>query len=445
MIDMCADFRRIADAFVQLPAAIRPLVCFLICFSAVASARAEILLRWDQPQVPSRESLGISTLVVRAKNTAAVKSARDQGYRLYLQIDAADAASFVPPVGSGITVLVSGKLSPAQLKQLRQRMGPARRVISVDERGKWPHIRTNWVTKNNGVLQVTGRSAQPWIENNAALLRLARPEAGEATPVFTYSWRPITLSDVDEGPSLDDYLVAIAESGSFGGDLLLPLHERFERGLLLGQPQARSDWTEIRRYIEFYSWNLPDRYQPIANIGVVTSEPTLWFEVMNLLARHNLPCELLSPASLVSRALKGLDLLVVLDEPGQSQNDALAAFERGGGQVIRMLKGVADPNAFALDVRQKLGRARRVVDIWNGITVLVAPFQEPNGTSMLLTIVNYAHQDLPVQLRVKGSFSQVRYESPEDPGALLPSQNRDGFTEFVLPALRIGGRVFLSR
>jgi hypothetical protein len=427
-----------------MPRAIALFVC-LVVLSTVQTASAEILVRWDQSQVPSVESLGISTLVVPAKNSAAVKSARERGYRLYLQIDAAEIATFVPPSGSAATILVSGKASPVQLKALRQRLGPSRRVVQLDERGKWPHIRSNWVTKNNGVLQVTGRSAQPWIENNAALLRLARPTDGGPTPVFTYAWQPVTVSDVDEGPSLDDYLVAIAESGSFGGDLVLPLHERFERNLLLGLPQARSDWEKIRGAIEFYSWNLPDQYQPAANVGVVTSEPVLWFEVMNLMARHNLPFELIPPDSLPTRALKGFDLLVVLDGSPKVQPDTLEAFERNGGQIIRMLKGVGDPNAFALDVRQKLGRDRRLVDIWNGITVLVAPYQEPNGASVLLTVLNYAHQNLPVQLRVKGSFSQVRYESPEEPVALIPSQDRDGFTEFVLPNVRIGGRVFLSR
>ena len=81
-------------------------------------------------------------------------------------------------------------------------------------------------------------------------------------------------------------------------DLLLPLHERFQRRLLLGQPQARAEWGEIRRYVEFYSWSLPGRYRPIANIGVVTANPMQWFEVMNLLMRHNLPFELLAPARL---------------------------------------------------------------------------------------------------------------------------------------------------
>jgi hypothetical protein len=409
-----------------------------------SSVQAEVLIRWDQSQVPSPQSLGISTLVVPAKDTAAVQNAFAQGYRLYLEVEASALASFIPPAQAPAGVVVKGTVSPVALRQFRDRLKPRGiRVIALDERGKWPHIRSNWVTKNNEVLQVTGRSAQPWIESNAALSRVIQASHPDSVPMLTYAWTPITLSEIDEGPALENYLVAIAEAGSFGADLLLPLHERFEKRLLLGQPQVRAEWGEIRRYIEFYSWSLAGRYRPIANIGVVTANPTQWFEVMNLLMRHNLPFELIAPAELPKRPLGGLKLLIVLDEPDRAQRGALAEFSRTGG-VVKLVNGPVDPNRFALDVRQLLGREHRVVDIWNGITVLTAPYAEPNGTGALLTVLNYAHQPLPVQLRIAGTYSQVQYESPEEEATLLPHQHRDGYTEFVLPALRIGGRVFLT-
>jgi hypothetical protein len=109
-----------------------------------------------------------------------------------------------------------------------------------------------------------------------------------------------------------------------------------------------------------------------------------------------------------------------------------------------MLKEIGDPNTFALEMRQMLGRDHRAIDIWNGITVVAAPYREPDGEAVLVAVLNYAHQLLPVQLRIRGTFSTVRYETPEDPAALLPHEHRDGCTEFVLPALHIGGRVFLS-
>ena len=145
-----------------------------------ATARAEVLVRWDQPQVPAPASLGITTLVIPANNADAIKSALRQGYRLYLEVDAAKAATFLPPDGDVVGVVVAGKVSPPQLRLLRQRAGSSRRVVTLEQGGKWPHIRSNWVTKNNNVLQVTGRSAQPWIENNAALLRIAGRARGQA-------------------------------------------------------------------------------------------------------------------------------------------------------------------------------------------------------------------------------------------------------------------------
>ncbi len=410
-----------------------------------SSVYAEVLVRWDQGQVPSPQSLGISTLVVPAQDADAVRSAFAQGYRLYLEVDASALASFVPPAPGLAGVIVTGAVSPAALRQFRQRLVPRGiRVFATEAAGKWPHIRSNWVTKNNEVLQVTGRSSQPWIETNAALLRIAQASHPDSAPMLTYAWTPSTVSETDEGPALGNYLLAIAEAGSFGADLLLPLHERFEKSLLLGQPQARAEWSEIRRYIEFYSWSLAGRYRPIASIGVVTANPMQWFEVMNLLMRHNLPFELIAPAELPKRSVGGLKLLIVLDEPGPALRDVLAEFSRTGG-VVKLVKGPVDPNRFALDVRQQLGREHRVVDIWNGITVLAAPYAEPNGTSALLTVLNYARQPLPVQLRIAGTYSQVQYESPEEGATLLPQQHRDGYTEFVLPALRIGGRVFLTR
>lgn len=445
---------------------------------------AEVLVRWDQDSIPSAQSLGISTVVVPAKNTALARNALVQGYRVLLELDASELPAFTPPVKGLAGLVVIGSISPKQLAQARQQLeSPAARVISVEAQGKWPHIRTNWVTRNKEVLQVTRSSAQPWIENNAALLRIARAAALETPPLLTYPWQPITLADADEGPSVENYLVAIAEAGAFGGNLLLPLHARFQRNLLLGQPRARSEWNEIRRYIDFYSWPLPGPYRPLANIGIVTSRPAPWHEVMNLLLRHNLPFELLRPNELTTRDLSAFDLLVVLDTPSTQHVESLAQFARkggtvvldrraddspsagtapwrtdpsatktadrirydvGSGRVVEVMKGIADPNAFAFEVRQLLGRERRPIEIWNGITVLAAPYEEPAGKSVLITAVNYAHQALPVQLRIRGTFSVVQYESPEQPVTLLPHQHRNGGTEVVLPSLRVGARIFLA-
>ncbi len=64
----------------------------LLCgFVLTASVRAEVLVRWDRDQVPSPDSLGVSTLVIPAKNKAAAQRALEQGYSVVLEVDAAGA------------------------------------------------------------------------------------------------------------------------------------------------------------------------------------------------------------------------------------------------------------------------------------------------------------------------------------------------------------------
>ena len=295
-------------------------------------ASAEIFIRWDQDRIPPPQALGISTVVIPAARPLAVRRALAQGYRVYLEIDAGAAATF-KPAGAVAGVIVKGALSSGQLARLSQLPVPVR---VAEDRGKWPHIRTNWVTRNKDVLQVTGRSSQPWLENNEALIRIAaeRAEADAPPVLLTYAWQPVTVSDLDQGPRLEHYLVAMAEAGSFGADLLLPLHERFERALIMGDPDARADWDEMRRFLDFYAWNVPGQHRPIANVGVVTADPMRAFEVMNLLARHNLPFVSIGPATVVSRRLADLDLLIVLDDLDETALQQVTQFATGGGTVL---------------------------------------------------------------------------------------------------------------
>ncbi len=411
---------------------------------AATPARAEVFVRWMADRVPPRDVLGIATLALPAENTAAVRDALGHGYRVYLEVDAAALSAFKLPSGGVAGVLVRGSASARAISTLRQQLPRSVQVLTIDERGKWPRIRSNTVSRSNGVLQIAGRSAQPWIDTNAALARIAATK--DARPLLTYRWTPAGIAEADEGPALENYLVAIAEAGSFRADLLLPLHERFQHRMLLGHPTARRDWDQIRRSLDFYAGDFPSRYEPIASIGVVTAAPAKWFEVMNLLARHNLPFEPIAPERLAARAgaLPKLRLLLVLGEPDPAQKKTLAAFERGGG-VVRTETELRDPNRLALDIRRQLSVEARVLDIWNGITVVAAPYAAKDGSLMLITLVNYAHQPLPVQLRVAGTFSEVYYETPEEPPALLAFEHRNGATEFVLPSLRVGARIFLSR
>jgi hypothetical protein len=454
-------------------------VVVLLLLLCPGPARGEVLVRWDVDQIPSRESLGISTILIPAAKPAAIRDALEKRYTVYLELENGVLPSAVP-LDRIAGLVVRGSASRQQLTQLKQRLGArSARILSTEDRGKWPHVRLNWVTRSkDDVLQVSSRTAQPWLENNGALIRIAQRGRPDFAPLLVYPWTPITISDVHQGPALENYLVAIAEAGTFGSDLVLPLHEDFQRTLLLGRPVARADWQEIRRALEFYSWDLPRHYRPIANIGVVTSETMRNFELLNLLTRHNLPFVLITPDRLTSETTAGIDLLIALEEPAKPQVGLLSEFARKGGtvvltsvagerpwhpatplqeteehvsyrfgegRVLELRQQVADPNAFAMQIREALGRDRRVVDVWNGITVLTALYEDASGDTLLLSVLNYAHDPLPVQLRVQGTFSTAYYETPGEEAVLLPLRHRGDHTEFVLPALRVGGRVFLTK
>jgi hypothetical protein len=418
-------------------------VLVLLC-AVVPQVYGEVLVRWDTDHVPPAEALGVRSLLVPLERTAVIAEAAQKGYRVFVEVDAAQIATArVPAVADG-GIVVRGTPTDAQLRRARTALlRPGGRLLTLEERGKWPHVRLNEVTKRNDVLQVASRSAQPWLENNGALVRLAGLATADATTWLAHPWTSLTGAGEDEGPALEHYLVAIAEAGSTGASLVLPLHATLQRALLQGRPDARRDWETIRRYLEFYGWDVPRHYEPIASVGVVTADPLASFEVLNLLVRHNLPFQVLRPTTLTREDVDRLALLVVLDPPAGEPANVVQGFEAQGGTVMRPEVPVVDPNAFALDVRNRLGPERRSVDIWNGITVLVEPRRDPADGTVLLSLVNYAHEERPVQLRVRGTFAAVSYESPEQALMLLPFTHRHGATEFVVPDLRVGGRVFL--
>ena len=109
----------------------------LLCgFVLTASARAEVLVRWDRDQVPASDSLGISTLVIPAKNKAAAQRALEQGYSVILEVEAPALAAFAPPAGRVTGVIVKGAATRAQLSALRLRLKPRGITVrTLEERG----------------------------------------------------------------------------------------------------------------------------------------------------------------------------------------------------------------------------------------------------------------------------------------------------------------------
>jgi len=199
---------------------------------------------------------------------------------------------------------------------------------------------------------------------------------------------------------------------------------------------------------------------------------------MNLLARHNIPFKVLRPTDLKSGDLEGFEVVVVFAKPdgeaceritevathgktvvlvnahasypwqnGRSVrlNEYALSYAVGNGKVLELSEPVTDPETFAQDIRRLLGTQSVLMSLWNGLTTIAVPYGEHGRTVKVIELVNYAEEPLRAQVRVQGSFAAIRYETPEHKccESLIPVKH-NGFTEFVIPELRIAGRVHLE-
>ena len=122
------------------------------------------------------------------------------------------------------------------------------------------------------------------------------------------------------------------------------------------------------------------------------------------------------------------------------------SYALGSGKVLELSEPVIDPETFAQDIRRLLGKENALISLWNGLTTIAVPYRDHGGTMKVLEFVNYAEDEpLRLQVQVKGSYASIRYEAPEHKccESLVPIKH-NGFTEFVIPELRIAGRVHLE-
>jgi len=275
-----------------------------------------------------------------------------------------------------------------------------------------------------------------------------------------------------------DYSLALAEGGAFHADLILELDVGLQKALTERDPQAWALWKQVRSYAEFYSHPELEGLQAAADVVVVVDDLDPSDEAMNLMARHNIPFKVSRPTGLQSEDMEGVDVVVVFAKPEkefaiqlehlasqgktvvvvdahgsypwQTQgavqlNEHTVSYAVGSGKVLDLSEPVSDPETFAQDIRRLIGNQNALLSLWNGLTTIAVPYREKRGGLKTVELINYAQDPVRVQVKVKGSFTAIRYESPEHGccRSLAPTQH-DGFTEFVIPDLTIAGRVHLE-
>ena len=298
------------------------------------------------------------------------------------------------------------------------------------------------------------------------------------TPLYEFQWDSSDATQPGQGPSAADYALAVAEAGALHADLVLPLDPSLQKKLSDKDPAAWAVLNEIRRYLPFSAWSDKNAGEAEADVGVIVGADQKAYEPINLFARHNIPFAVLKADNLKAQALEAFKMLVVFAAPDQPVADAISDFaSRGGvvvvvgaagkypwqssapvpagehsvayamgkGKVIELPGPVIDPETFAQDIRRLLDQDtdKLSISLWNALTVIAIPYHL--GSEKVVELVNYSQEPIAVQVRIKGLFSSIRYEAPEQACCVsLTPEYREGFTEFVVPDLRIAGRVHLS-
>ena len=179
--------------------------------------------------------------------------------------------------------------------------------------------------------------------------------------------------------------------------------ERLQKSLSEHAPEAWKLWTEVRSHAEFYLGKSRQTLEPAANVAIVVDDLDANDEVMNLLARHNIPCKVLLPADLNAVNLEPFNVIAVFAKPDKNASERLTGLAAAGkiivvvdahgsypwqktaavplnehalsyavgtGKVLELSEPVSDPETFAQDIRRLLGKQNSLVSLWNGLTVI---------------------------------------------------------------------------
>ena len=445
-------------------------------------AWSTVFVHWTSATLLPAKELGLNDLVLSWSDrfSPQARAAQRLGYRVYIEVSLGEAATAAENGFEGI-ILTVRQSERAELEKSLPKLRsahPKLRFLLLND-GKQPEMRGSLVIKRGSVLGVSSPTAQPWIDTNLALVKIEQRSHQEQVPLYTFSWQGSPDSGQQQSAlTAADYSLAVAEAGAFHADLILEIEDRLQKALSEHDPQAWTLWNQVRSYANFYSHTAGQGLKSAANVAVVVDDFDTSDEAMTLLARHNIPFEVLRPADLNAGDLEGFNVVVVFAKPDRGAceriadlathgktvvlveahgtypwqnhdavrlNEHTVSYTVGAGRVLELSEPVTDPETFAQDIRRLLGKQNVLMSLWNGLTTVAVPYREQDRTVKVLEFVNYAAEPLRLQVQVKGSFASIRYETPEHQccESLVPV-NHNGFTEFVIPELRIAGRVLLE-
>ena len=317
-----------------------------------------------------------------------------------------------------------------------------------------------------------GPTGVPWLDTNGWYIQLARARTPSAVWVL---FDPPGKGTVVQPQS---YLLAVCDAEAAGGRWVVSLDDNVRAELAGKGAAASAAWKAVSDAISFFERHRDWKsYQPLGIVGVMSdfSGDNYDFsgEILNLMARRDLPFRVLWSGKPGSPALGGLKALVCADSEqpaAQARRSILSFVEQGGllvtgpkwgpegtpgagaharfevralgkGRIAVAKEDLADPYQLVMDAQTLLSYSNEVAKLFNASASGGFHYTaSPDGKRALLQLLTYATAGRAANLatawtRRKYRGAQVWTIDAAGPGPVQQAACEDGGTEYHLPPM----------
>jgi hypothetical protein len=234
-----------------------------------------------------------------------------------------------------------------------------------------------------------GPTGVPWLDSNGWYIQMARARTQSVVWVL---FDPPGKGTVVPAQS---YPLAVCDAEAAGGRWVISLDDNLRAGLSDKNAAASGSWKAIMDAVAFFETHREWKsYRPLGVVGVMSDFTGENYdfsgEILNLMARRDLPFRVLWSSGANAPSLAGLKALVWADsaQPGQQLRQNLLTFVEQGGILVTGPKwgpeGKSGTSAHPRFEVRSLGKGRLAV----AKEALGDPYQVVTDTQFLLSHSN---------------------------------------------------------
>jgi len=352
-----------------------------------------------------------------------------------------------------------------QARQAGLRIGVADEAPSgvMLVKGQWPGVRA---ARSDAGRVTAGPTGDPWVDSNGWQIRLAAALHPQ-TAVWVNAPPPQNLR-----ASAGAYLIAVADSGAYGGRWMISLDNQLASGLAARHPDALEIWKETAAAAGFFAQRKAwAGYSPAAVVGVISDfagdNEAFSRELLNLLARAGQHYRILPKGAALD--LEGLRAVIYADaqQPDANLRKQILGFVEAGGALIASPSWGAAPGAAAkpddegpLFVARSLGKGKialaktqardpyqwandsvvlvshryDMVRIWNGGATGSYYTLSPDRKNAVVHVLFYANRGPDAaSVLIAGHWKAAKAWTPDGPVETIESEYHQGAIEVHLP------------